>query len=136
MGLGGPIKILRILLPISTLCKIPPFLTRPATKSPEPKPSGLQFVFILALATFLTMTHLPAFTLLVGNFSAQDPAESQQGLHVLRLDDTGLSAKPQVLPFQNPEFLCQHPTKMTFYTVNVISNPSSKKTESLGIFSV
>lgn len=100
------------------------------------KPHSTRFFSIVSFTTFLTMTHLTAstHTLLVGNYSAQDPTESQRGIHILTLDENGLSAKPQVLPFQNPEFLCQHPNKMTFYTVNVIFDPSGKKQSTVSSF--
>jgi len=115
---------------------MPAFFTRDPSKLPKRKPSGLRFSTILTITSLLTMTHIPAatHTLLVGNYSAQDPAESQRGIHVLTLDENGLSAKPQVLPFQNPEFLCQHPKKRTFYTVNVIFDSPGKKQSAVSSF--
>ncbi|MEX1117426.1 MAG: lactonase family protein [Terrimicrobiaceae bacterium] len=52
----------------------------------------------------------------------------------MKLGDQGLHIPHQVLPFQNPEFLCQHPEKMTFYTVNVISDSSRQKQSAVGAF--
>ncbi len=90
----------------------------------------------LSLYAVLIMTTqtAPAFTLLVGNYSAQAAEESQRGIHVLTLGKDGLSPSLKVLPFQNPEFLCQHPSKKTFYTVNVILDESGKKQSFLASF--
>jgi len=100
------------------------------------KPYDPRGFVVVAFLTFLMITNLPslALTLLIGNNSDDITEENQRGIHVLRLDEKGLSPGSQVLPFLRPEFLCQHPKKMTFYTVNVIPDAEGKNQSAVGAF--
>ncbi len=105
----------------------------------EPQRHGLpgpRFLAQITLLLYLIMTiqTASALTLLIGNYSGQAVEESQRGIHVLKLDDKGILSNSKVLQFQNPEFLCQHPEKMTFYTVNVIYDAEGKKQSAVGSF--
>ncbi len=107
----------------------------PGKDQPSTRKAAQFLASLTLLACFLMTPHsASAFTLLIGNFSATEPEETQRGIHVLTLGGAGLSSNSEVLPFQNPEFLCQAPDKMTFYTVNVIYDADGKKQSAIASF--